>query len=75
MKNGGRPQCSHCSYIGHTVENFYKKHGFPPGFKSYKKKQATTNQVELFNSTATDSTGNDQAGTQSPLRNISVLWH
>lgn len=25
--------CSHCDYIGHTIEKCYKIHGYPPGFK------------------------------------------
>ncbi|XP_057420555.1 uncharacterized protein LOC130714651 [Lotus japonicus] len=26
-------KCSYCGKMGHTVEDCYKKHGFPPGFK------------------------------------------
>lgn len=29
-----RPMYSHCGYSGHTMDKFYKIHGFPPGFKS-----------------------------------------
>lgn len=28
-----RPICSHCRVSGHTIENYYKVHGYPPGFK------------------------------------------
>ncbi|KAL1293734.1 hypothetical protein AAHE18_19G093000 [Arachis hypogaea] len=27
-----RPMCSHCGFLGHTVEKYYKIHGFPPGY-------------------------------------------
>lgn len=30
----GRPVCTHCGALGHVVDRCYKKHGFPPGFKS-----------------------------------------
>ena len=30
--NKGRPICSLCNRVGHIVERYYKKHGFPPGF-------------------------------------------
>ncbi|MED6177633.1 hypothetical protein PIB30_099958, partial [Stylosanthes scabra] len=32
---GGRSklQCTYCNKNGHTVDNCYKKHGYPPNFK------------------------------------------
>lgn len=33
-------QCSHCGYLGHSVDGCYKIHGYPPGFK-HKYKTAT----------------------------------
>ena len=45
-KNKGkeRPLCSHCGVIGHTIEKYYKLHGYPPGYNS-KGKNAKANQV------------------------------
>lgn len=30
---GSSKFCSHCNKPGHTVDNCYKKHGFPPNYK------------------------------------------
>ena len=38
-----RPVCSHCGITGHTVENCYKIHGYPPGYKP--RGRAAANQV------------------------------
>jgi hypothetical protein len=29
--------CSHCNIPGHTVDKYYRLHGYPPGFQSTKK--------------------------------------
>ena len=34
-----RPICTHCGLIGHTVDRYYKLHGFPPGYKPKGKAQ------------------------------------
>ncbi|XP_050204953.1 uncharacterized protein LOC126654991 isoform X2 [Mercurialis annua] len=40
-------KCTHCGLSGHSVDRCYRKHGFPPGFKSkFKGKTAYTNQVD-----------------------------
>ena len=31
--NNNKKICTHCGINGHTVENCYKKHGYPPGYK------------------------------------------
>ncbi|XP_059436398.1 uncharacterized protein LOC132169376 [Corylus avellana] len=43
-----KPICSHCGFVGHTVEKCYKLHGYPPGFKSTRGKpiQHSANQVQ-----------------------------
>ncbi|KAA8535721.1 hypothetical protein F0562_030716 [Nyssa sinensis] len=28
-----RPYCMHCKILGHTVDRYYKIHGYPPGYK------------------------------------------
>jgi hypothetical protein len=45
-----KPICSHCGFIGHTVEKCYKLHGYPPGLKFTQGKpvQHSTNQVQDF---------------------------
>ncbi|GAB4845269.1 hypothetical protein Ancab_040124 [Ancistrocladus abbreviatus] len=42
-KSSKKPVCSHCNIPGHTVEQCYKKHGYPPGHKG-KFKNASGNQ-------------------------------
>ena len=29
----GRPQCTHCGAMGHVVDECYKLHGYPPGYR------------------------------------------
>nr|CAN59936.1 hypothetical protein VITISV_001878 [Vitis vinifera] len=29
-----RPLCTHCNILGHTVDQCYKIHGYPPGFRN-----------------------------------------
>ncbi|XP_075478953.1 uncharacterized protein LOC142519815 [Primulina tabacum] len=35
----GRPFCTHCNILGHTVETCYKIHGHPPGLKAKNKQE------------------------------------
>ncbi|KAL5779742.1 hypothetical protein ACOSQ2_010479 [Xanthoceras sorbifolium] len=28
-----RPYCTHCKFLGHTIDRCYKLHGYPPGYK------------------------------------------
>ncbi|KAG6748876.1 hypothetical protein POTOM_048813 [Populus tomentosa] len=46
-----RPICSHCGIVGHTVEKCYRIHGFPPGYKFNRGKNAppSANQVSGYN--------------------------
>ena len=37
-----RPICSHCGVSGHTMEKCYRIHGFPPGYKFSKGKNASS---------------------------------
>ncbi|XP_075646895.1 uncharacterized protein LOC142617820 [Castanea sativa] len=43
----GRPQCTHCGLMGHVVDKCYKLHGYPPGYKSKGKGQASANSVAV----------------------------
>ncbi|XP_055961065.1 uncharacterized protein LOC130015294 [Mercurialis annua] len=43
-------KCTYCGMTNHTVDNCYKKHGYPPDFKSKgKQTQSYANQVESDN--------------------------
>jgi hypothetical protein len=46
-----QPICSHCGISGHTVEKCYRIHGFPPGYKFNRGKNASpsVNQVSGLN--------------------------
>ena len=28
-----RPLCTHCNMLGHTIDKYFKLHGYPPGYK------------------------------------------
>ncbi|XP_057453465.1 uncharacterized protein LOC130745298 [Lotus japonicus] len=43
-------KCSYCGKMGHTVEDCYKKHGFPPGFK-FKNPKYAQRSANLAHST------------------------
>ncbi|PON52071.1 hypothetical protein PanWU01x14_211860 [Parasponia andersonii] len=50
-----RPFCIHCQYHGHTIDQCYKLHGYPPGYQPRQKDStqasnvsANTNQVSAF---------------------------
>ncbi|XP_062118808.1 uncharacterized protein LOC133832488 [Humulus lupulus] len=60
---GNRPFCTHCNIHGHTVGRCYKIHGYPPGFKTNKPKEAAANQLHTSNDTSTNS---DESHTLLP---------
>ncbi|XP_019193357.1 PREDICTED: uncharacterized protein LOC109187551 [Ipomoea nil] len=41
-----KPVCSYCGYTGHTIDKCYKKHGYPPGWKSRNKNSGSVNQAQ-----------------------------
>uniref|UniRef100_A0A2N9IE43 Retrovirus-related Pol polyprotein from transposon TNT 1-94-like beta-barrel domain-containing protein n=1 Tax=Fagus sylvatica TaxID=28930 RepID=A0A2N9IE43_FAGSY len=43
-----KPICTHCGYIGHTMDKCYKLHGYPPGYKP-KGKSPMVHRVSLNN--------------------------
>jgi hypothetical protein len=43
-----KPTCTHCGYIGHTMDKCYKLHGYPLGYKP-KGKSPMVHQVSLNN--------------------------
>lgn len=40
-KSNPKPVCTHCGKTGHTMEKCYRLHGFPPGFKFTKNRNAS----------------------------------
>lgn len=42
-----RPICSHCGYTGHTIDKYYKVHGYPPGF-NHKNKQKIQAEKPIY---------------------------
>jgi hypothetical protein len=48
FQKNGRPQCTHCRLLGHTVDKCYKLHEFPPGYKT-RGKNPVANQTSLSN--------------------------
>ncbi|KAL5576834.1 hypothetical protein UlMin_018533 [Ulmus minor] len=45
-----KPTCSHCGYVGHTIDKCYKLHGYPPGFRF--KNGTTPTNVNRFSSSS-----------------------
>ncbi|XP_019153726.1 PREDICTED: uncharacterized protein LOC109150247 [Ipomoea nil] len=41
-----KPTCTFCGYTGHTEDKCYRKHGFPPGWKSKPRSQGSVNQAQ-----------------------------
>ena len=44
-RQGKRPVCSYCGYVGHTIDVCYKKNGYPPGYQPKAKKIAHAHAV------------------------------
>ncbi|CAN1763561.1 hypothetical protein LINPERHAP1_LOCUS8879, partial [Linum perenne] len=44
-KQGKRPVCSYCGFVGHTVEVCYKKNGYPPGYQHRPRAPSRANVV------------------------------
>ena len=44
-----RPICSYCGIAGHTVEKCYRIHGFPPGYKFNRGKNAPSSANQVSN--------------------------
>ena len=41
----GNKSCTHCGFTNHTVDECYKKHGYPPGHKYHKHQGPSINNV------------------------------
>lgn len=52
-KENQRSICSHCNIKGHTVDRFYKVHGYPPGYKSRNQTSVSENMVNAKHVNAT----------------------
>ncbi|XP_057444806.1 uncharacterized protein LOC130737053 [Lotus japonicus] len=62
-------KCSYCGKMGHTIEDCYKKHGFPPGFK-FKNPKYAGKSANLAHTTDEDqeSTSQENASGQEATR-------
>ena len=47
--NNNRKICTHCRMSGYTIENCYKKHGYPPGYKSFNGKPTQVHSIVATN--------------------------
>ena len=57
-----KPACSHCGYIGHTIDKCYKLHGNSPGFR-FKNGTTPGNTTNRF------SPGSSSASSTKPMAN------
>ncbi|KAL5553104.1 hypothetical protein UlMin_040505 [Ulmus minor] len=48
-----KPTCSHCGYVGHTIDKCYKLHGYPPSFR-FKNGTTPTNVNRFSSSTSSN---------------------
>ena len=44
-RQGKRPVCTYCGYVGHTIDVCYKKNGYPPGYQPKARKVAQVHAV------------------------------
>lgn len=69
-------QCSHCGYVGHTVDKCYRIHGYPPGFKHKVKvasdKQTSTSSVSPKPVVASLTLSNTDAPVKTGLGNNDI---
>ena len=56
--------CTFCNRLGHTVDTCYKKHGFPPGYKSINRTSQTNNMFTTNSSSEFFSKEQDVKGIQ-----------
>ena len=70
-----RPQCSHCGFLGHTVDKCYKLHGYPPGYKPKGKSNTAVNIVTTDNFSVSDpsTTGSTGLTAQQYQNLVSML--
>ena len=58
-----RPQCAHCSMLGHTIDKCYKLVGYPPNyFKN--KPQHTVNQITDYVESSNQGANNNLSTAQ-----------
>ncbi|KAL5579671.1 hypothetical protein UlMin_012113 [Ulmus minor] len=60
-----KPTCSHCGYIGHTIDKCYKLHGYPPGFRF--KNGTTPSNTNRFSSSSSSATSTMPMANQTSL--------
>lgn len=60
---GTRPSCTHCGFQGHTVDKFYKHHGYPPGYRTSSRGNTRFQYQAKYNSDSVSSI--NQASTSN----------
>ncbi|KAK0607139.1 hypothetical protein LWI29_010020 [Acer saccharum] len=62
-----RPYCTHCKFLGHTIDRCYKLHGYPPGYKPRQKNnqgnQGFSSQTQAVANQVTDHTSSGWKGS------------
>ena len=43
-----RPFCTHYNFSGHTIDRYYKLHGYPPGYKQKQQSKPGNEQVSAM---------------------------
>ncbi|KAL5543954.1 hypothetical protein UlMin_007738 [Ulmus minor] len=64
-RQSDKPTCSHCGYIGHTIDKCYKLHGYPPGFIF--KNGTTPTNVNRFSSSSSSTISTTHMTNQASL--------
>lgn len=69
FKRKDRPMCSHCGLLGHTIDQCFKIHGYPPGYKPRPRNPRSSNANQ-----ATIASDNDNNSTTlgNILQNLST---
>lgn len=69
FKKKDRPMCSHCGLLGHTIDQCFKIHGYPPGYKPRPRNPRSSNANQ-----ATIASDNDNNSTTlgNILQNLST---
>lgn len=57
--------CTHCGINGHTVDECFKKHGYPPGHRLYKPQGASINNTMTDDASNSESNDHKKQETQN----------
>lgn len=63
MQRKERPYCTKCEINGHTIETYYKIHGYPPGYKKQPKPRPGNTSTVNINQVSGHSDKNSDGST------------